>query len=419
MMIKFIKILLIPVLYIYFLWYWVSIDLTVKNKIDNSVEQLNVEKLFSVLDTITNNYKNNSTYLWATDVLEYFDNKVRSTIYKKINDPFISKSTWKNYYVSNTGSDSYPGSQSYPFSSIAKASEIAEPWDTIHVMPWTYNWGFKTLTSWTNSSPITYISEVKWWAKIVPADYSNYDIAWDNRWDYINIIWFEIDWTNQKDWVPWTIWIYLAWSYSVASSNLVHNIATNVEPNNIGWWWIASDSYFYWKWNDILNNIIHDIWPKKEWWHWYHTIYVSTSWSVKNNIVYWASWWGIHLWHDASNVDISNNTVFWNWIWILIWGWDYYHLDWPCDYITVNNNIVYDNDSGVSEEWDTWIHNKFTNNLIYKNTDKNIVLKNWLEDIGTIKSDPWFVRYDRYWNWNYKINNSSLWFTLGATKFDY
>ena len=74
-----------------------------------------------------------------------------------------------NLYVSTTGSDNGNGTQSSPFATILKASEAAQPGDTIHVAAGTYAGGFQTTASGTASAPITYVSDTPGGAIIVPA----------------------------------------------------------------------------------------------------------------------------------------------------------------------------------------------------------------------------------------------------------
>lgn len=52
--------------------------------------------------------------------------------------------------------------------------------------------------------------------------------------------------------------------------------------------------------------------------------HISTSAVVTNNVLYRAGWAAIHLWHDANDVVISNNTVSWSTFGIVIGGGAYY-----------------------------------------------------------------------------------------------
>ncbi|UUZ46627.1 DUF1565 domain-containing protein [Massilia sp. B-10] len=54
--------------------------------------------------------------------------------------PLPLSSTTYNYYVSTTGSDSNPGTLKQPFQTILRASKVALPGTTIHVLPGVYAW---------------------------------------------------------------------------------------------------------------------------------------------------------------------------------------------------------------------------------------------------------------------------------------
>jgi hypothetical protein len=60
----------------------------------------------------------------------------------------------------------------------------------------------------------------------------------------------------------------------------------------------------------------------------------------------------------------------------------------------VNNNIVYDNGYGISEQGTTGKNNSYSNNLVTKNTT-NISLRNGLTAKNTVASDPLFVGYSK------------------------
>src|SRR3989344_9102844 len=72
------------------------------------------------------------------------------------------------YYVATNGNDSSLGSQSSPFRTIQKAANLAQPDTTIHVAPGTYAENIYATANGTASQRITYISDTKWGAKIIP-----------------------------------------------------------------------------------------------------------------------------------------------------------------------------------------------------------------------------------------------------------
>src|SRR5260221_9469398 len=151
--------------------------------------------------------------------------------------------TTTDLYVSTTGSASNSGTQTPPFQTILAASLAAQRGTTVHVAPGTYYGGFTTTTSGTASSPIHYVSDTKWGAKIVPPANSTYDMAWDNRGAYVAIDGFEVDGTNNSG-TQWREGIYTTGSYSVVENNNVHNIGVNVVATGQGGAGIMGDSYY-------------------------------------------------------------------------------------------------------------------------------------------------------------------------------
>jgi len=99
----------------------------------------------------------------------------------------------------------------------------------------------------------------------------------------------------------------------------------------------------------------------------------------------------IHLWHDARNVIITNNTVSGSNTGIIVGGGDYYHSSGPNDHTLVYSNIVYDNKMGISEQGQTGLNNSYRNNLVYRNTTYDFSLKNGLTHSGTVNQPPKFA----------------------------
>src|SRR5216683_427884 len=309
-------------------------------------------------------------------------------------------------YVSTTGADSNPGTQDLPFKTILAASQAARAGTIVHVAPGTYDGGFTTTASGTAPSPIHYVSDTKWGAKIVPPTTSTYDMAWDNRGAYVAIDGFEVDGTNYHSGTQWRLGIYSTGSYSVIESNNVHNIAWNIACSGQGGAGIEGDSYYGGIEITLIANIVHDIGPAS-------CIYVqgayqTASGKVMNNLVYRVSGWGIHLWHDAHHVTIANNTIFNNANGgVLVGGGDYINGSGPADYITVANNIVFDNGRyGIVEAGQTGSHNLFTHNLSFQNRT-NWWLRTSAPDSAAVTADPKFVNYIRTGGGDYHLATNS------------
>jgi hypothetical protein len=300
--------------------------------------------------------------------------------------------TTYNYYVSPTGSDSASGSKSAPFKTIAKAAAVAtKPSTTVWVAPGTYAGGFKSTASGTASSRIYFVSTTKWGAKVVPPSSSSNSTAWDSRGNYVSIIGFDIDGTNSGSGTKWLHGIYVGGSYGMVQGNHVHHIAKSVTCTSAGGSAIGVDSYYHGVWNDVVGNTVNDIGPSGC--KYIQGIYVSTSGSVKNNLVYRVGEAAIHLWHDANHVTITNNTVTSSHYGIIVGGGDFYNSSTGDDYTVVNNNIVYGNTYGISEQGTTGSHNSYSNNLLTSNSGFNISLKNGLSAKNTVSSDPLFKAY--------------------------
>jgi hypothetical protein len=311
-----------------------------------------------------------------------------------------------NYYVAPKGKDTAAGtSASAPFKTLARAARAAtRAGTTVYVAPGSYEGGFKTTASGSAKARIKWVSTTKWGARIVPPAKSSNNNAWDNRGSYVSIVGFDIDGSTSRAGTRWTHGIYSAGSYDQILENRVHHIAKSVPCNSAGGSAIGVDSYFKGVQSDVIGNMVYDIGPAGC--RFVQGIYVSTSGTVKNNVVYRVSEAAIHLWHDASNVIISNNTVAASGTGIIVGGGDYYHIKGPNDNTAVYSNIVYDNKYGISEQGRTGKKNTYRNNLVVQNT-YNWTLKNGLQHSATVTSAPYFTSYTRTGTPNFKPTLSS------------
>jgi hypothetical protein len=308
--------------------------------------------------------------------------------------------TTYNYYVSPTGSDSAAGTKTAPFKTLARAAQVAtKASTTVWVAPGTYTGGVKTTASGTASSRIYWVSTTKWGAKVVPGSTAN---IWDNRGNYVSIIGFDFDGSSKP---TVTHGVYTGGSYTMIQDNHVHNIAKSATCNSAGGSAIGTDSYYNGVWDDVVSNTVHDIGPAGC--KYIQGIYVSTSGTVKNNLVYRVGEAAIHLWHDANHVTITNNTVTTSHYGVIVGGGNFYHSSTGDDYTVVNNNIFMDNGYGISEQGTTGTHNSYSNNLVTGN-GTNISLRNGLTAKNTVSSNPLFVSYSKTLTTpNYLITASS------------
>lgn len=298
-----------------------------------------------------------------------------------------------HYYVSPDGSNSNPGTETSPFQTIEHAARFAVPGTTIHVAKGTYAGGFRTTMSGEASARIVYLSTEKWGAKIVPPVRSDSHTAWDNRGSYVDIIGFEIDGRGSHTGTAWLHGIYNGGSHVSIRNNHVQHIAEKTRCGGIGSSGIGVDSYYRGVNSQVIGNSVHDIGPAGC--RYGKGIYLNTTGKIQNNIVYAIGGAGIQLWHDANHATIANNTVVRSVSGILVGSGDYYHTKRPNDYTSVYNNIVYDNQFGITEHGWTGKNNTYRNNLVYQNSSANWGLRNELKHTGTISAAPQFVRYPK------------------------
>lgn len=306
-------------------------------------------------------------------------------------------------YVATTGSDSNPGTKTAPFKTITKAAAVAKPGTTVFVAPGTYSGGFVTSTSGTASARIRYVSSTKWGAKIVPPASSTNNIAWRNRGNYVDIVAFEVDGARTQSGTKWRTGISAVGSYNLIANNHIHHIAQlDSDCTSNGGSGINSNNYYYGYHNEISGNVVHHIGALNC--KYISGVYMSTSGSVHNNLIYQNGNWGIQTWHDAANMTISNNTVVKNGKGILVGGGGYYHLPGPADNIRVSNNIVYGNTSyGIAEMGEVGTNNTYTYNMSYKN-GSNWMLKTWNSHSSDINAEPQFMDYA---GGDYRLKTSS------------
>ncbi|MDB6119826.1 MAG: hypothetical protein JWO08_3607 [Verrucomicrobiaceae bacterium] len=301
--------------------------------------------------------------------------------------------TGHHCYVATNGSDTNAGTQEAPLLTIARASKLALPGTTVHVAPGTYPGGFSTLASGTSAQRIAYISTVRWGARIVPPARSASDTAWDNRGSYVDIVGFDVDGSAYQGGKMWTHGLYYGGSFGSIRNNHVHHIAQTAPCTSAGGSAIGADSYYHGVEIEVIGNLVHDLGPPGC--RFIQGIYFSTSGTISNNVVYRVAEAAIHLWHDANHVTISNNTVFASHTGIIVGGGDFYHASAGNDHTEVYNNIVYDNECGISEQGRTGAHNSYRHNLVSENSTCNWRLQNGLTHEGTVNAAPRFVNYSK------------------------
>ncbi|SHG73865.1 right-handed parallel beta-helix repeat-containing protein [Massilia sp. CF038] len=291
-------------------------------------------------------------------------------------------------HVSPKGDDANPGTASRPFRSLARAVRAATPGTRVLVAAGTYQGGVRSRQSGRPDARIVFVSAQRWGAKIVPPKNSPNKTAWDNRGSDVDIVGFEVDGSNYQGGKRWTLGIYSGGSHVVIRNNHVHHLAqSGCTP--AGGAAIGVDSYYGGVASSVLANLVHDIGVPGC--RFVQGIYVSTSGEVKNNAIYRVAEAGIHLWHDAHDVIITNNTVTASNTGIIVGGGNFYRTKGPNDRTAVYSNIVYDNRMGISEQGKTGPNNSYRNNLVYQNSRYDWHLKNGLRHNDTVSAAPLFV----------------------------
>jgi hypothetical protein len=186
----------------------------------------------------------------------------------------------------------------------------------------------------------------------------------------------------------------------------VHHIYNTGIGNSTGGAGILLDSWYGFNNMHAYKNIVHHIGPASTGGSWYQGIYQTATGSIKNNIAYAVTGFGIHCWHDVNHVDIANNTSFGNGNGFVVGGGDYVHTSGPCDYMNVTNNIAFDNTGmGFDEEGQDGTHNTFTNNLSFQNgTNWRL---NFSVHTADVTADPQFVNYIRTGGGDYHLKSTS------------
>ena len=311
----------------------------------------------------------------------------------------------QNYYVSPKGNDRNDGSSRHPWMTIEHAASWLEPGDTVHVLPGVYRGRIVTPASGLADARITYVSEQKWKAQLI-GDVVDHSV-WDNRGNYVDIIGFDVSGVGRTG-------LYNDGSHVRFIANQVHDIAgpTSALCNNGGAGifhgnYSGSD-------NDTIGNRVHDI-------GWTNASLCATSGSqvhgiyhanrgghILNNLVYHNRAYGIHLWHAASDVVISGNTVFNNGSSGLVVGAGDKPQGNQADNCLVSNNIfAYNSRYGFVESGNTGTHNRYIKNVSYENKVGPFQLQNGNMATDTIKADPQFVNYTGDSSGDYRLKPGS------------
>lgn len=284
-----------------------------------------------------------------------------------------------DFYVSPSGSDRANGSKAHPWKTLEKAAERVMPGSTVHVMAglYTSDGELKTTASGIAGYRIRYVSDEKWGAKLRSSK-NGHSAVWWNLGSYVDIEGFDISGSG-------AVGIYNTGSFTRIIGNHVHDIPAPGCPANgsAG----IHDGNYAGSDDDVTGNTVNDIGDPRALCMRVHGIYhANLRGKITGNVVYHNQGWGIHLWHAASGVTITDNEVYDNSYGGIVVGAD--AVDFPGrlgsdDYSIVSNNKVYRNGwlegaqgFGIEEYGSVGDHNRFENNIVYENRPADWNLKN-------------------------------------------
>jgi hypothetical protein len=293
-----------------------------------------------------------------------------------------------DYHVSVTGSDTRgTGTASNPWATILHASTVVAPGDTVHVASGTYTGSFTTTSSGTSASPITYISDTKWGAKLFGGSSGT---VWSNNGDYIIIKNFDV---SQPPTGTGLNGVYTQDVLTNGACNGRGGSGINLNGTNA----------------QVVGNYVHNIGTYPTICHFIQGIYFlkagGTAW---NNIVFRIGSYGIQAWHSASKETFVNNTIFSNGDGCITIGSD--DVGHVVDFDVAANNICDGSPNGIKEQGassaNTGIHNVYRNNLMFNNRT-NFSLQNGLTSAGTITANPNFVNFTGDSSGDYHLQSTS------------
>jgi hypothetical protein len=324
----------------------------------------------------------------------------------------MGQHTQNKIYVDASSTAEKPdGTERNPYKTLAAAAKaVKRPGTTIFVKPGIYEGGFRTDTDGTapgadgTDGGIYWVSTLRWGAKIVPASSTTNQFdnttAWTNTGNYVQIIGFEVDGSRSGDaaFDNWRQGIYTSGTRSVIRDNYVHDVARwCLCSSGKGGAAINIDAHQNGGLSDAISNWVRDIGQHGDGCNRIQGIYVSSSGSVINNVVYRViDGAAIHLYHEANRVKVINNTVAASNVGIVVGAGGYRGLKVEHKDSLIYNNIAYDNYIGIGEFVDRdgiMGINDYKNNLVAKNTHDWGKMTNLYSETQT--ADPAFIGYSK------------------------
>jgi len=291
------------------------------------------------------------------------------------------------HYVNPAGSDSNNGSAAHPWATMQHADKVVQPGDTVVVQDGTYSGDILLRSSGAVGSPITYVAEHKWQAKLVGNTSGDGTAVVRVTGGHLIIKDFDITGIDAAG-------VLLASSGTAASfnqaiGNYVHDFTTPCDQNggaglNTG----GGDNYAGINHDDFIGNVVVNI---------HGTLGCTTGVSaagiyeavpygvVANNIVINAGY-AIQCWHNAHHETISGNILANNFRGITVGAGDAPGRM-SNDYTVVKDNVILNSMSwAIAESGETGRHNSYTDNILFNNPS-GITLENGLAAVRTIHSN--------------------------------
>ena len=320
----------------------------------------------------------------------------------------VVKSAGRQFYVSPSGNDANPCTYSAPCFTMERVSQRLAPGDTAHFAAGNYSWdGQLVSVSGTASARVTYVSDVKWGARLTSTGIGGCGIM-QNTGDYVDIVGFDMT-------GPCSSGLLQDGNYGRIIGNRVHDL-----PGTDGFAGIMVDCCKYTlTGNEVIGNWVDNIGPWGET-NTIHGIYVAgPNGVIENNIVTRASAACISTYHGASRLVISNNVVAHCGRYGITIAADSART--TNDYTTVVNNIVvnaarygiYESPYGL-----TGPHNVYNNNIVF-NDGANVTLTTGTQS-GTItltsaQFGALFLNYTGDMNGDYHLGSGAIAIDAGTT----
>ncbi len=313
----------------------------------------------------------------------------------------------QTFYVAPGGSDLADGSNGDPWATIQHAADSISPGDTVHVAPGQYRAAVITRTSGEPTHRIRFMSDVQWGAHIQT---SGSEFSWTNHGDYVDIRGFDITGNGRIGILNYASRVQIVGNHvhDIPAINTGSNGGAGIDNANYS----AHDS-------DIIGNVVNRIGsidqskPHNS----NHGIYIANLGGyVWNNIVYRCRAYGVHAWHAARNATIANNLVFENGAGGIIIGAGDSPGGVTADNFLVSNNIVINNTGyGILEYGLTGTHNRYLNNLVWRNKSGSFRLQNGNVNRGTVLAGPELIDYQADGTGNYHLSAQSRCVNAGTS----